>query len=217
MLKQASIIIVALASWAVSVPAQTQTAPPAKADSKTTDFIKEAAKINDSEIALGELGARKAENPDLKAFSQQMQQDHTQANQQLQPIAQKYGVSLEQPIKGKAHHEVAKLEKASGANFDKEFATAMLKNHEKAYQKFQKAATELSDPEVKQYAETMLPKLRQHFDRAATVAQEVGVSQSTISSYSKKLPPAVGGTSEEQNTSQGAGASNMKQGTSGGY
>ncbi len=186
-----------------------------KADSKTTKFIKEAAEGNDSEIAMAEVGARKAQNPELKKFCEQLQQDHTQANQQLQPIAQKYGVSIEQATKGKMNHEMSRLDKeTAGAKWDQKFAEAMLKDHQKDIQKFQKAANELQAPDVKQYAETMLPKLEQHFQTAETVAKAVGVDESTISRYSKKLPTSVGGTSEEENTAKGAGARDLKQGSS---
>jgi len=187
----------------------------AKADSKTVSFIKDAAKDNNMEIAMAEIGARKAQNADLKSFCQQLQQDHTAANQQLQPIAQRYGVTLEDPMEAKSHHDVTKFEKEeSGAKFDQKFATEMLKSHEKEIKKFEDAATKLQETDVKQYAQTTLPKLRQHFDRAVTVARAVGVDQSTISSYSKKVPSAVGGTSDSDlDTTKGAGAADLKDST----
>src|SRR6266478_5071405 len=69
--------------------------------SSTTDraasrFIKDAARDNEMELSLAQVGAQKAENADLKSFCQKLQQDHTQANQELQPLAQKYGVTIEQ-------------------------------------------------------------------------------------------------------------------------
>src|SRR6185369_13348751 len=80
--------------------------------------------------------------------------------------------------------------------------------------KFEDAATKLQETDVKQYAQTTLPKLRQHFDRAVTVARAVGVDQSTISSYSKKVPSAVGGTSDSDlDTTKGAGAADLKDST----
>ncbi len=189
-----------------------------KADSKTTHFIKEAARDNDMEVALGEVGARKATNPDLKAFAQQLQQDHMQANQELQPIAQKYGVTIDQST-GKGGHEVSKFEKEnSGAKWDQKFATEMLKSHEKDISKFQKAASELQAQDVRQYAQTMLPKLRQHFEHAETVAKAVGVDQSTISRYANKVGNAMGGTmggtSDQFQSQQGAGGSELQNGSS---
>jgi putative membrane protein len=219
-----TLLITAVATMAAMTvrAADDQTTPgspatPSKADSKTISFIKDAAKDNNLEISMAEVGAQKATNPELKSFCQQLQQDHTQANLQLQPLAQKYGVSIEQPIKGLAHHEMNKFEKEeSGSKFDQDFATEMLKSHQKDIKKFQEASINLQDADVKQYAQTMLPKLQQHFDRAVTVAKAVGVEDSTISSYSKKLPAGVGGTTDSDvDTTKGAGARDQKNGASG--
>lgn len=185
-----------------------------KADHKTTEFIKDAAWDNNMEIALAEVAARKAQNPELKTFAQKLQQDHMQAEQQLQPLAQKYGVDLSQAMKAKTSREVTKFEKEdSGAKWDQKFAEAALKSHYKDIDKFQDAANRLQAADVKEYATTMLPKLRQHFDQAVNVARTVGVDQSTIARYEKKLPASVGGTSEQQENLKGTGSSS-DQGTS---
>lgn len=185
----------------------------AKADHKTTSFLKGAARDNDQEIALAEIGSRKAQNPELKSFCQMLQQDHTQAAQQLQPIAQKYGVSTDQ-LKDKSNHEVTKLEKESGAKFDKEFATLMLKEHQKDIEKFQEAANKIQEPDVKQFAQTMLPKLREHFQHAESVAKAVGVDQSTISSYSKRVGDAMGGSGSDTRSTTGSSSTSPRSGAS---
>lgn len=176
-----------------------------KGEHSAKSFIKEAYRDNQMEIDMANIGISKAQNADLKSFCEQLQKDHTQANTELQPIAAKYGVAEEQSKM--RQHEVNKFEKeSSGPDFDKKFATEMLKGHQKDIAKFEKAASKLQETDVKQYAETMLPKLREHLQRAATVAQAVGVDQSTISSAMSKAA-AVGGTSEAQESTTGAGTS----------
>jgi len=189
-------------------------------DHTAKSFIKEAFRDNQMEADLANVGIQKAQNTDLKSFCQHMQQAHTQANTQLQPLAQKYGVAEEQSkIR---EREVTKFEKeSSGPDFDKKLATEFLKNHEKAISKFEKAS-KLEETDVRQYAETMLPKLREHLQHAATVAQAVGVDQSTISSALSKAS-AVGGTRETQEsgtgtatsgkTDQGSGVKQLQQST----
>ncbi len=186
-----------------------------KLNSSASRFIKEAARGNDMEISMGEIGARKAQNPELKAFCEQLQQDHTKANEQLKPIAQKYGVTIEQS-QGRHHeHELTSLDKeASGAKWDQKFATEMLKDHQKDIQKYERASSEIQQPDLKQYVQQTLPVLQQHFQRAETVAKAVGVSDSTISSYAKKLPASVGGTSDQNfKSQQGAGAKDLNSST----
>jgi putative membrane protein len=128
----------------------------------------------------------------------------------LQPLAQKYGVSIEQSRS--TEREANKFEKeTAGAKFDQKLATELLKSHEKDIAKFEKASTSVQESDVKAYIDKMLPKLRDHFQHAATVAKSVGVDQSTISSYEKKTPGAVGGTSDEQSTTQGTGSKDLQQ------
>lgn len=184
-------------------------------------FIKQAFRDNQTQIDLANVGVGKAQNADLKTFCQKIQEDHTQANKDLQPLAQKYGVS-EQPSK-LGEREVNKFEKeTSGPEFDKKLATELLKGHQKDIARYEHAASKLQEADVKQYAETMLPKLREHLQHAETVARAVGVDQSTISSIMSKTP-AVGGTSETQEpatgtgtggkTDQGAGARQLEPGS----
>jgi len=175
------------------------------ADHSAKSFIKEAFRDNQEEIDMAGVAVNKAQNADLKSFAQQIQQDHTKANQDLQPIAAKYGVTEEQSKL--REHAVNKFDKeTAGPEFDKKFAIAMMKDHQKAINKFEKAANKLQEADVKQYAENMLPKLREHLQKAETVAREVGVDQSEISSIMSKTP-AVGGTSETTETGVGTGTS----------
>ncbi len=185
-----------------------------KVSSSASRFIKEAVRGNDMEIGMGEIGARKAQNPELKAFCEQLQQDHTKANDQLKPMAQKYGITLEQS-QGRHHErELTSLDKEqAGAKWDQKFATEMLKDHQKDIAKYERAASDIQESDLKQYVQQTLPVLQQHFQRAETVAKAVGVSDSTISSYAKKLPASVGGTSSDQNfkSDQGSGAKDLNK------
>ena len=222
LIKYALVVSVATSLTGLTVSARaddnnvssSSTTTSSKADHKTMSFLKDAARDNDAEIALAELGLRKAQNPELKSFCQMLKQDHTQAGQQLQPIAQKYGLTTDASLNHKENKELSKLEKESGAKFDQEFATLMLKDHEKDIKKFQEASTKLQEPDVKQFAEQMLPKLREHFQHAETVARTVGVSPSTISSYSKRVNGgAVGGTGSDTQSSSGFGSSSESSST----
>ena len=179
-------------------------------DRAATRFIKDAARANDSEIKLAQVGAQKAENADLKTFCQTMEQDHTQANKDLQTLAQKYGVTIEETRA--TEREANKFEKeTTGAKLDQKLATEFLKDHQKTIAEFEKASTKVTETDVKEYIDKMLPKLRDHFQHAQTVARAVGVSESTISSYTRKTPGAVGGTAEEQGIQQGTGSKTLQE------
>jgi putative membrane protein len=189
--------------------AATQTA----AGDPTTAFINQAARENNKEIALTGVGARKAQSPELRAFAQQLQNDHVQANKNLQPIAQKYGVSIDQPLTKTDQAELAKFQNMSGGTqFDQQFSTQLLKDHQQAIATYENATKQVQAPDVRQYAENTLPMLLQHSQQAETVARDVGVDQATISAIVKAPPEAVGGTSDTSETTKGAGARKMEQG-----
>jgi putative membrane protein len=171
---------------------------------KDTSFIKEAAEGNAREIALAELATQKSQNSEVKTFAEHIRKDHTEANQKLQTIAQKHGVTISETPDAKQQRELDKFQKLSGAQFDQEYAKEMLKDHQKAIAKFEKVSKQSQDTDVKQYAEQCLPKLRTHLQHAQTVAKAVGVDQETISSLTKGTPGAVGGTGDEDKSQTGS-------------
>jgi putative membrane protein len=179
-------------------------------DRAAAKFVKEAARDNETEISLAQVGAQKAQNAELKSFCQKLQQDHMQANKDLQPLITKYNVNAEESRSEK--REVNKFEKEdAGAKFDQQLATELLKGHQKDIAKFEKASTQIQETDVRQYIDKMLPTLRNHFQQAQTVARTVGVDESTISSTVKKTPGAVGGTADELSTQQGTGSKDLRE------
>jgi putative membrane protein len=175
-----------------------------KPDRKTSKFIEEAVKDNHMEIFMAELGLTKAQNPELKSFCQTLKSDHEHANAQLTQIAQSQGVTLDQEDKHK-DKMAKKFEDLSGVEFDKGFAEQALKAHQKDIEKYEKASKDVQNSEVKQYITQTLPKLRQHLQHAARIAQSVGADQSTISSIMKKANESVGGTGDSSSSSSSAG------------
>ena len=70
---------------------------------------------------------------------------------------------------------IDKLSKLSGADFDKAYMSDMLKDHEKDVAMFEKEANSGKDADVKAWANTTLPTLRDHLQMARDIAAKVGV------------------------------------------
>jgi len=177
----------------------------AKLSSKGASFIKEVSAGNQSEIALAQLAQSKAQNPEIKNLAEMLQKDHQQAQEKLQTIAQAHGVTLDTTPSWTQRRAQSKLEKLSGAEFDQQYAKDMLEDHAADVKKFEKASQNIEDSDVKQYAQEILPKLQAHLQHTASAAKSAGVDQSTISSYTKDIPGAVGGTGDNNESSRGAG------------
>ncbi len=147
-----------------------------KADLSHTDkkFIKEAAEGGMAEVEMGKLGQEKAQNAELKQFAQKLVQDHEQANQQLQQIAQQKGVELDKEISKKNQRMLDHLRGLSGAEFDRMYVEHMVKDHQKDIKEFEKAANKGEDSDVKGFAQQTLPKLREHLQTAENLAGATG-------------------------------------------
>jgi len=173
-----------------------------------TSFIKEASEANQSEVALGELAQSKTQNPAVKRFAEMMVRDHSQNNQQLQPLAASHSVTVPTTLDAKQQKEQSRLEQLSGSQFDQEYVKLMLRDHQKDIAKFEKAS-QIDDPQVKQYVQTTLPTLRQHLQHAKRTAQVIGIDDDTVSSILKEHD-SMGGSEmnseKESGSSQGAGA-----------
>lgn len=68
-----------------------------------------------------------------------------------------------------------KLSKLSGADFDKAYMNEMLKDHEKDVALFEKEANSGKDADVKSWATSTLPTLRDHLQMARDTAAKVGI------------------------------------------
>jgi putative membrane protein len=179
----------------VTTPAQ-NTAPVENSSEKTShrakEFIKDAEQANSAEIALSQVAQSRAQNSDVKQLAQMMVTDHQACNQKAQAIAQAHGLSFDQSLDWVNQHEVNRLQKADEGNFDKDYTKIMLKDHVKAIKMFQKAANDIDEPDVKEFAANTLPTLRNHLRHAEDAARAIGMDDSTVNSIVKDLPQ--GGT-----------------------
>jgi putative membrane protein len=146
--------------------AKSDTAAGAKLAGDDASFMKAAAATGMAEVKLGELAGEKSESAEVKEFASMMVTDHAKANEELKGIASSKGVELPADLDAKHKALHAKLSKLSGAAFDKEYVSEMLKGHKKAVGDFEKAAKSAKDPEVKAFAEKTLPTLKHHLESA---------------------------------------------------
>lgn len=137
-------------------------------------FMVIAAQTNQAEIATGKLALERASSPEVKQFGQRMIEDHKQANQELMQLANQKGMSL--PDRPDEMHVVlaAHLEELEGAMFDREYISAMTADHAKVVSLFQDKAKLATDPDVRIWAERMLPVLRAHLEAAKALNESLG-------------------------------------------
>lgn len=142
-------------------------------------FIMDAAYGGLAEVELGRMASTKAQSPQVKQFGQKMVDDHGKANQELKTLAQNKAVTL--PTELDAKHKATKdrLEKLSGAEFDRAYMQEMVADHRKTVSDFRKQSQSGQDPDVKAWAAKSLPTLEQHHQMAQQASRgAVGTSGS---------------------------------------
>jgi putative membrane protein len=155
--------VAAAAALAASVIAN------AAADKASEKFIKEAIQGNLAEVAVGKLAQQKGANEGVRSFGAMLVSDHSAANDKALSVAQSMGMSppTEPTAKQKATYD--RLSKLSGAQFDREFAKAMVQDHQNDIREFEKEAKKTNDPAA-EFAKSTLPTLHKHLEEAQALA-----------------------------------------------
>ena len=148
-------------------------------------FMTKAMEMNQAEIDLSRMAQNKAQDPKVKQYAEMMIQDHTEALDKLRSAA---GGSESEPSLTKEHQQMSdRLSRLSGAQFDKAYMDAMVRDHQQAIQAFQKAENTgggstrqkpgtdntKSDADI---AREMLPTLQKHLTEAEQINQNIGGS-----------------------------------------
>ena len=139
-----------------------------------SEFLVAAAETHLMEIEVGKLAQSKGTAQGVKDFGKMLVADHTKAAADTKSFAEKLSVSLPASIteKGQEHYNELN-EQAKGKDFDRKFADMMVKDHEEAIEKMEKAADDANDPEVRAWAAGMVPTLKMHLEHAKTLHDEV--------------------------------------------
>jgi len=129
-------------------------------------FVSKASAAGLAEVSLGRLAAERASSAEVKKFGQRMVEDHTKANKELLTLADKKRFKVAERM-DKTHQEamdmMARLE---GAEFDRQFMSQMVKDHEEAVSLFTAESKNGRDEDLKALATKTLPTLKEHLKMA---------------------------------------------------
>ena len=159
------------------------------------NFVSDQLADGMAEVELAKVARDHAASADVKQFAQMMIDDHTQAGDQLKQIATSNSIAVDTKIDDKHQDLMDKLSKLNGADFDKEYMSAMVDDHQDAVSDLRsrvdenRSATDRltgQNPEnpaavkpeqsdnrvtmsINQWAANTLPTVEQHLDRAKQI------------------------------------------------
>lgn len=136
---------------------------------------------NQGEVAAGKAALQSAQSAEVKAFAQEMVDDHSKNDERLQGLAQTMSVALEgdefQKKLKRGQEDLKKAQAKQGADFDKAYVKMMLKEHEqdvKEVERAAKGARKANQPELALFLENTRTHLRIHLHEAKRVERSLG-------------------------------------------
>jgi putative membrane protein len=190
------------------------------------NFVSDQLSDGMAEIELAKVARDHATSSDVKQFAQMMIDDHTKAGDQLKQIATSNSIPVDTKIDDKHKNLMDKLSKLNGADFDKEYMSATVDDHQDAVRDLRsrvdenRSATDRltgKNPEnpaavrpeeskntvtmsINEWAANTLPTVERHLDRAKEIKDNVDhpnrTARGTSGTYDKKSDTTPKGASK---------------------
>jgi putative membrane protein len=156
-------------------PTASPTGSPVALTTPEKEFMTNAARGGMLEVQLGNMAAQKASSNDVKQFGEHMATDHSQLGQKLQQLASNLNFTLPTDLKPEQQALVSRFETLTGKAFDSAYIKEMVNDHVKDISEFERALSQASNADIKQFVNEALPTLRDHLKMAREIAGKLGV------------------------------------------
>lgn len=137
------------------------------------EFVSTAGMLGLAEVQMANLAQQKAVAGNVRSFAQRMVTDHSASSAELSQLATMKGLALPTELAGDAKAGLEHLNSLTGADFDRAYMQHMVADHEKAVAEFDRASTNTTDPQIKEFAVRNLPILQQHLVEAKEIARRM--------------------------------------------
>jgi putative membrane protein len=147
------------------------------------DFADKAAVGGMAEIELGQMAMQRSQHPDVKSFGEMMVRDHTASSNELKQIASSHRIMLPTQLDEKHRELRDRLSALRGAEFDREYMSAMVQGHQDMIALLQTRGNEnrgdAADNDLNQFAAKVLPTVSHHLDEARRIQDTLDASRTT--------------------------------------
>jgi putative membrane protein len=138
-------------------------------------FMETASQGNVAEVEMAKLALKKSQNPDVRAFAERMIKDHQTLGEKMAPFMAQAGLKPSISMNTMHQHIYNKLYGLSGAEFDKQYAEAMDKDHHEDLKDFRKEINDTQNAQLKPVVIEGEKVIEQHTQMADDLARKFGV------------------------------------------
>ena len=150
----------------LSAPLILQGATLSKTDSR---FMKRAAQTNMMQAHLGQMAETQAHEQTVKDFGKKLSGDHTNSYEGLTVLANKTGETKPKALR--SDKTLVRLTHLKGKSFDHAFLQAQVQSQRTAIAAFKNEAAHGENPDVKEWANRMVPTLEGNLQMAENLAK----------------------------------------------
>jgi putative membrane protein len=160
-----------------------------EAAAQTAQVLSKLHHSNQMEIAAGKLAQEKGQSKDVKTFGRTLVTDHSAADKKVMALAkdEKIDLPADMPM---PPDTMDKMKAASGAEFDKIFASHMLDDHKKDIADAKAARDTTADAKLKALLTSTIPVLEKHRETAQKLVDKLGPSSASTGG-AKAAPTAA--------------------------
>jgi putative membrane protein len=139
---------------------------PASVSKSDASFIVNVADAGMTEVQLGQLAQQKGMEKDVKNYGAMMEKDHTAAGDKLKAVAGSKNITVPSAVSPDMQKVIDGLQQKTGKDFDKAYINQMVDDHKKVIGMFEDESKNGSDADIKAFADSTLPTLRMHLEKA---------------------------------------------------
>src|SRR6476469_1485448 len=149
------------------------------------DYLVEAAHLGMKEVESSKWAQKHAVSQTAKNFASMMVTEHTAMNKKVKALAAQKNITLPDSIPHDEMENIRNNDKKD-AEFDRDYMSRMVDDHEKAIDKFERAADKAKDADIKKLFVDGLPSLKKHLEMAKTAKDKVDKSKDNNKDNSSK-------------------------------
>lgn len=137
------------------------------------EFLREAYSEGKKEVQLAQHVKRSVNNPEIQAYADSLEGDHSKANDELMRLARRNRWEVPAEMLEKHVQELNRLSNVTGELLEKQYLTAMIQGHQQVIDKFRAAMLSARDIELRTWIGNQIPVLQRHLNKAQELLQEI--------------------------------------------